>query len=247
MHPPFTGSGRRGDEPYRQLWLVAAVQVLAMSVWFATAAVVPSLVSVWHISRGAASWLTTAVQAGFVTGAVLSASVNLADRRRLSTLIAAAAALAGATTLFVPLLAHLLERYRDELVAAPPARFDPDAGALRAQLVVMAEAWLQHARSHPAATRLLFVPITGDPEVERVQRELHVRQRATQTALLREFAPALSDDEAEPMGEAMRSALAAMALWWIEHPDVPSEVPVSVVVRMAEGLVGATNKTDDRR
>jgi AcrR family transcriptional regulator len=141
----------------------------------------------------------------------------------------------------------LLERYRDELVAAPLARFDPQAGDAHAQLVVMTEVWLEHARSHPAATRLLFVPITGDPEVERVQRELHVRQRATQTALLHEFAPALGDEEAEPMGEAMRSALAAMALWWIEHPDVPSEVPVGVIVRMAEGLIGATDKTDDRR
>jgi MFS family permease len=116
LHPPFTGSARRGDEPYRQLWLVTAVQMLAMSVWFATAAVVPSLVSVWHISRGDASWLTTAVQAGFVTGAVLSATVNLADRRRLSTQMASAAALAGATTLLVPLLVH-------DLTEALPLRF----------------------------------------------------------------------------------------------------------------------------
>jgi AcrR family transcriptional regulator len=141
----------------------------------------------------------------------------------------------------------LLERYRDELVAAPLARFDPEAGDAHAQLVAMTEAWLEHARNHPAATRLLFVPVTGEPEVERVQRELHARQRATQSALLREFAPALSDAEAEPMGEVTRSALAAMALWWIEHPDIPREVPVSVIVRMAEGLIGAGDKTNDRR
>jgi predicted MFS family arabinose efflux permease len=97
---------RRNGDPYRQLWLVAAVQVLAMSVWFATAAVVPSLISEWRISRGDASWLTTAVQLGFVTGAVSSAAANLADRMRISALIATASALAGATTLLVPLLAH---------------------------------------------------------------------------------------------------------------------------------------------
>ena len=141
----------------------------------------------------------------------------------------------------------LLERYRDELVGAPLARFDPEAGDRHAQLVAMTEAWLEHARNHPAATRLLFVPITGDPAVEAVQRELHARQRATQTALLREFAPALSDTEAEPMGEVTRSGLAAMALWWIEHPDVPREVPVSVIVRMAEGLIGSAETTQVRR
>jgi AcrR family transcriptional regulator len=141
----------------------------------------------------------------------------------------------------------LLERHRDELVAAPLAQFDPEAGDLRAQLESMAAAWLEHAKSHPAATRLLFVPITGDPEVERVQRDLHARQRATQVALLREFAPALSDAEAEPMGELTRSGLAAMALWWIEHPDVPREIPVGLIVRMAEGLIGAVDTTEDRR
>jgi AcrR family transcriptional regulator len=141
----------------------------------------------------------------------------------------------------------LLERYRDELVAAPLARFDPEEEDPHAQLEAMTEAWLEHAQSHPAATRLLFVPITGDPEVGRVQRELHARQRATQVALLRELAPALSDSEAEPMGELTRSGLAAMALWWSEHPDVPRDVPVGLIVRMAEGLIGAADTAQDRR
>jgi AcrR family transcriptional regulator len=141
----------------------------------------------------------------------------------------------------------LLEHYRDELVAAPLARFDPQEGDPHVQLEAMTEAWLEHARDHPAATRLLFVPITGDPEVERVQRELHARQRATQVALLREVAPGLSDVEAEPMGELTRSGLAAMALWWIEHPEVPREIPVRLIVRMAEGLVGIADTSKDRR
>jgi hypothetical protein len=132
-------------------------------------------------------------------------------------------------------------------VAAPLAPFDPEATDAHAQLVEMTAAWLEHARNHPAATRLLFVPITGGPEVERVQRELHARQRATQTALLREFAPALSDAEAEPMGEVTRTALATMALWWIEHPEVPRQVMVTVIVRMVEGLIGPAGTTKDRR
>jgi AcrR family transcriptional regulator len=141
----------------------------------------------------------------------------------------------------------LLERSRDELVAAPLAHFDPEATDAHAQLVAMTAAWLEHARNHPAATRLLFMPITGDPEVERVQRELHARQRATQIALLREFAPALSDAEAEPMGEVTRTALATMALWSIEHPEVPPEVPVSVLMRVVEGLIATAYTTNDRR
>lgn len=131
----------------------------------------------------------------------------------------------------------LLERHREELVAAPLAAFTPRSGDRPAQLAAMIEAWLDHARAHPDATRLLFVPITGDALVERVQRELHTRQRATQMALLREFAPQLDDVEAEPMGELTRSGLAALALWWLENPEVPRDALVRVLMRMVQGLI----------
>lgn len=96
---------RRGDARH-QLWLVAAVQVLAMSVWFSTAAVVPSLTAEWRISSQSGSWLTTSVQLGFVAGAILSALLNLADRVHLPRFMAVSACLAAVTNLLVPLFAH---------------------------------------------------------------------------------------------------------------------------------------------
>jgi AcrR family transcriptional regulator len=141
----------------------------------------------------------------------------------------------------------LLERHRAELVAAPLAMFAPSVGDPRAQLATMIEAWLEHARANADATRLLFVPITGDPLVESVQHELHERQRATQMALLREFAPHLDDVEAEPMGELTRSGLAAIALWWLENPTAPRDALVRVLLRMVEGLIGAANERDRAR
>ncbi len=135
---------------------------------------------------------------------------------------------------------RLLERHRDELVSAPLARFDPDAPDRRKHLSAMIGAWLDHARANPAATRLLFTPIGGDPDVGSVQRELHQRQRATQAALLRELAPALGEVEAEPMAELTRAGLAALGLWWIEHPEVERGTLVGVLVKMVEGLIGAT-------
>jgi AcrR family transcriptional regulator len=141
----------------------------------------------------------------------------------------------------------LLERHRDELVAAPLAVFAPDAGDRRTQLRAMVEAWLEHARRHPNATRLLFTPISGDPEVERTQRELYARQRATQVALLREFAPGLDEAEAEPMGEIVRASLAAVALWWLEHPEAPRELLVQVLVRLVEGLIEIPSQSAESR
>jgi MFS family permease len=100
----------------RQLYLVAVVQVLAMSVWFSAAAVVPSLSVDWDISVSSASWLTTSVQLGFVAGAVLAALLNLADRIHLPRLIAASAALAALTNVLIPVFA-------DGLAVAVPMRF----------------------------------------------------------------------------------------------------------------------------
>jgi AcrR family transcriptional regulator len=132
----------------------------------------------------------------------------------------------------------LLRRHREELVAAPLSHFagKPEQDR-QAELVAMIRAWLDHAREHADATRLLFTPMTGDPDVAKVQRELHAMQRATQIALLREFAGVFPEAEAEPMGEVARASLAAIALWWLDHPDVPREALERVLVRMVNGLI----------
>ncbi len=64
----------------RQLRILAFVLVLTMSTWFSTAAVLTQLRSAWALSNTQGSWLTIAVQLGFVGGAVLTAATNLADR-----------------------------------------------------------------------------------------------------------------------------------------------------------------------
>ncbi len=78
--------------------------VLSMAPWFSTAAVLPQLREAWGFGSVAGSWLTIAVQIGFVVGAVGLAHTNLADRippRRLMLIGSVIAALANA----VPALA----------------------------------------------------------------------------------------------------------------------------------------------
>jgi MFS family permease len=82
----------------RQLGLIAAVQVLALSCWFAASAVAPALRAEWHVSALASALLTVAVQLGFVIGAVTSAALNLADRLPPHRLLAASALAAAAST-----------------------------------------------------------------------------------------------------------------------------------------------------
>ena len=68
-----------------------------MSLWFSAAAVVPSLQTEWKLTDADVSWLTTAVQLGFVFGTLLSAFLNLPDIISVRYLFAASA-FAGAMT-----------------------------------------------------------------------------------------------------------------------------------------------------
>ncbi len=79
------------------LALIAFCQIAAMALWFSASAVVPALKAEIGLGGLTASLFTSAVQAGFVVGTLLSAFLNMADRidpRRFfmaSALIGAAA------------------------------------------------------------------------------------------------------------------------------------------------------------
>ncbi|MEM9891529.1 MAG: MFS transporter [Actinomycetota bacterium] len=64
----------------RQLRILAVALVAAMSTWFSTAAVLGQLQEAWDLSTAAGAWLTIMVQLGFVAGAAVSSTTNLADR-----------------------------------------------------------------------------------------------------------------------------------------------------------------------
>ena len=100
----------------RQLVLVAVVQVLAMATWFSASAVVPALRAEWDVGSRGATWLTGAVQLGFVAGALTSATLNLADRVSLPRLIAGSAGSAALAT-------AAIAAFADSLTTALPLRF----------------------------------------------------------------------------------------------------------------------------
>ena len=61
------------------LAVVSLAQFLGMTLWFSATAVTPFLIAEFAIPDRNAAWLTMAVQAGFVTGTLVSAVGNLAD------------------------------------------------------------------------------------------------------------------------------------------------------------------------
>ena len=131
----------------------------------------------------------------------------------------------------------LLERSRDELIAAPLAHLGTAAEDRRSRVAAMLDAWLAHIEAHPTAVRLLFTPIVGDAAVEQVQRDLHRRQRDTQVALLRELVPGADELDTAVLGEALRAGFAAVAVWWLDHPELAREVPAAALLCLAEGAI----------
>ena len=103
--------GRRKSaamSPWVALSLISFAELLAMSVWFSASAVAGPLTQAWHLPLGDAVWLTTAVQWGFVAGALFSATIALPDRvspRHLLVVSALVAAISNA--LFVVEARHL--------------------------------------------------------------------------------------------------------------------------------------------
>ena len=98
---PVAGAAAR----WRVLCLVCVGIVLSMTTWFSATAIMPDLTALWHLSGAQASWLTNAVQIGFVAGALGSSVVSLPDLvslRKLMAVSALLAALANITLLWAP-------------------------------------------------------------------------------------------------------------------------------------------------
>ena len=123
------------------------------------------------------------------------------------------------------------------VASAPLGKFLETEGSPQQRLEAMIDAWFEHVGEHPYSSRLLFQDVTGDLTVRDLQRELRRRQRAADVAMLREFGPPLPEAELEPLGEIIRSSLTGLALWWLEHADVPRAVMVSAMMRTMRGML----------
>lgn len=90
--------------------ILVVVEMAAMSLWFTSAAVLPDMVREAAITPGRQALLSSAVQAGFVIGALAVSISGVADRidpRRVLALSAVLAALANALLLVAPVGGNL--------------------------------------------------------------------------------------------------------------------------------------------
>jgi MFS family permease len=103
---PLTASAAESPGRWRALFLLAAAELLGMSLWFSASASVPAIRQEWHLTPSAAAWLTLAVQLGFVAGTLLSALGNLPDILSARRLFAICAFLGAAVNAAFALFAR---------------------------------------------------------------------------------------------------------------------------------------------
>ena len=98
----------------RILVLLSIAELLAMSLWFIGSVIggnAPTAVGEYARWLSLRSWLTIAVQLGFVAGALTIAFLNLSDHFSAPRVLAACAVLAGAANIGVGLNLHQLDAY----------------------------------------------------------------------------------------------------------------------------------------
>ena len=129
---------------------------------------------------------------------------------------------------------RLLERTREELLAMWREQLGRDEPA--EQRVPRAlEAWARYVEEHPYAARMYFQDPSGDPEARAVHAEVTGPARAALGAILGEEqggANIAGADELslEMAAEVIRAGLTGLAIWWIDHPDVPRERIVETAI-----------------
>ena len=94
-------------------------------------------------------------------------------------------------------------------------------------------------RENRHAWVMLFRDASGDEEIRALRGEVNLRARQVLAAFIADQAGSrIPPEQVEPTAELLSSGLAGMALWWIDHPDVPKPVLVDVAARMSAAAIG---------
>jgi AcrR family transcriptional regulator len=103
-------------------------------------------------------------------------------------------------------------------------------------LAAILEHWLAYVRENSHAWVMLFRDSSGDDEIRALRRDVALRARQVMAGLVAERA-GLPAEQVEPTAELLRSGLAGLALWWIDHADTPMEVVAAVAERLSEAAL----------
>jgi AcrR family transcriptional regulator len=98
--------------------------------------------------------------------------------------------------------------------------------------------WLDYVRENSHAWVMLFRDSSGDDEIRERRRLVSVRAREVLAAFIaRQSGSRIPSEQIQLTAEVLTSGLAGLALWWIDHPDVPRPVVAAVAGRISEAAL----------
>lgn len=130
---------------------------------------------------------------------------------------------------------RLLERHFAELREVWRVNF-PGDDPPEQRMARSFDAWFAYIETHPFAGRMLFREASGDPEVEAVHAEVAAASRAAIMPLFatepgaENLAGSLAAEGMEMAWVVLRGVLQGLALWWVDHPEVPRERVVATAM-----------------
>jgi AcrR family transcriptional regulator len=108
----------------------------------------------------------------------------------------------------------------------------------RVEVPSILDHWLDYVRENSHAWVMLFRDSSGDDEIRERRRQVSLRAREVLAGFIAERAGArIPAEQIEPTAELLTSGLAGLALWWIDHPEVPKPVVAAVAGRISEGAL----------
>lgn len=116
---------------------------------------------------------------------------------------------------------RLLERHYDDLRAVWEREL-PGPELAGGRIGRAFDAWFAYVEANPYAGRMLFRP-TGDPALDAIHDEVTAASRDAALHVLTDEPGAehLAGPEVELAWEVFRATLQGIALWWLDHPQVP--------------------------
>lgn len=133
----------------------------------------------------------------------------------------------------------LLDKHEADL----PTFFERVAGvapdlAPDALVRLILEHWLDYVRENQHAWAMLFRDASGDDELRDRRLEVSARAREVMAGFVTAVGGArVPAEQVEPTAELLTSGLAGLALWWIDHPEVPKQTVVDVAARLCAPAV----------
>jgi AcrR family transcriptional regulator len=108
----------------------------------------------------------------------------------------------------------------------------------RAEVEEILDHWLDYVRENSHAWVMLFRDSSGDDEIRERRGGVSLRAREVLAGFIAGRAGSgIPADQVQPTAEVLTSGLAGLALWWIDHPEVPKPVVAAVAARITQGAL----------